>query len=110
MVHSGPDRLGAQERHSDAEPSGAGDQPFYGWYDDAEQTPDRPSYDPPHDGPCLFCGRPLRPDDVRTISMLASEGYARRSYFYRVHQTCDDRHPDDPMDDAIWAMIARNGD
>ena len=34
MVHSGPDRLGAQERHTDAEPS-ADLRPFWvSWYQD----------------------------------------------------------------------------
>lgn len=88
------------------------EQIFYGYFEDA--TPGaKPDYDPPHDGPCLFCGKPITPEDVRTHSlMFASRSYAQRSYFYRTHRTCAEKF--DPahtsMDDTILEMIARNGD
>jgi hypothetical protein len=83
---------------------------FYGWYDDASQAPDQPTYDPPHDAPCLFCGLKITGDDIRTHSiMLVESTYAKRCYFYRTHRTCDEQEPS-KMDAAIWEMIARNGD
>lgn len=84
---------------------------FYGWYDDASQAPDQPSYDPPHDTPCLYCGLALDPEnDIRTISiMMQARTYAQRAYFYRVHRTCD-MPESGKMDGFIWDMIERNGD
>ena len=82
---------------------------FYGWFDDAEQT--KPTYDPPHDTPCPFCGFPVHADDVRTHSLIYQSGYAERSYFYRTHQTCaekDETHT--TMDGFILDMIRHNGD
>lgn len=88
---------------------GMPDNGFYGWFDDAKQA--APTYDPPHDGRCLYCGRPITPDDVRTHSLMMATGYARRSYFYRTHRTCDDgKLPDEHPDDVVFAMIQRNGD
>lgn len=81
---------------------------FYGWYDDASQPVDKPTYDPPHDGPCLWCGLKLSPDNVRTYSIMMVEGYGKRSYFYRIHRSCAEKHGD--KDDAVFEMIARNGD
>lgn len=87
------------------------EQQFYGWYDDANQRPDQPTHNPPFDGPCLWCGSAIDPEnDVRTYSISPVEGYARRSYFYRIHRTCDDRHTPASMDDFIFGMIERNGD
>jgi hypothetical protein len=80
---------------------------FYGWFEDATQT--TPAYEPPRDAPCLFCGFPLRPDDVRTHSFTHAGEYAARSYFYRTHRTCDDV-ADQPMDSFILDMIELNGD
>lgn len=87
-----------------------GDNQFYGWYDTPDQAPDQPSYNPPFDGPCLFCGKALTETDVRTHSiMMVSHDYAKRAYFYRTHRTCDEKSPA-AMDGFIWDMIARNGD
>lgn len=84
------------------------DNQFYGWFDDAQQT--KATFDPPRDGPCLFCGRAIDPADVRTHSIMHKRPeYAKRSYFYRTHRTCDDRSPSQ-MDDAVFEMIERNGD
>lgn len=82
----------------------------YGWFDDPWQT--EPSYDPPHDAPCLFCGKPVAPDDVRTHSLMyAGPVYAKRSYFYRTHRTCADADPTcTAMDDVVLDMISRNQD
>lgn len=86
---------------------------FYGWYDDPTQHVDQPTYDPPHDGPCLYCGRRIHADDVRTHSIMwAGPVYANRSYFYRTHASCDETAHGKglTMDGVIWDMIARNGD
>jgi hypothetical protein len=92
------------------------EQTFYGYFEDA--APDaKPEYDPPHDAPCPFCGKPITPDDVRTPSMMyTSASYAKRSYFYRVHRSCDETNKTLPeahrfnADDFILCMIAHNGD
>lgn len=83
----------------------------YGWFDDPWQT--EPSYDPPHDAACLFCGQPIVPDDVRTHSLMYADRmiYAKRSYFYRTHRTCADTDPTHTaMDGIVLDMIARNKD
>jgi len=82
---------------------------FYGWFDDDAQT--EPSYEPPRDAPCPFCGRRIHVDDVRTHNLLYQGEYAARSYFYRTHRTCaeqDSTHT--TFDGFILEMIARNGD
>lgn len=61
---------------------------IWGWFDDVEQTV--PTYDPPHDAPCPYCFAPITADDVRTHSILPiGKVYAKRSYFYRTHASCD---------------------
>jgi hypothetical protein len=81
---------------------------IYGWFDDAEQRV--PSYDPPHDAPCLYCGNQIKEGDVRTHSLMSSGPvYAKRSYFYRTHRTCDDNNKDG-IDGRVLDMITRNGD
>jgi hypothetical protein len=85
------------------------DNAFYGWFDDARQQ--APSYDPPHDAPCPFCGLPLSADDVRTHSLIHQGEYAARSYFYRTHRTCAQQDKTrTAMDGFILSMIERNGD
>jgi len=83
---------------------------LYGWYDDPWQR--EPSYDPSHDAPCLFCGKPVSTDDVRTHSLMyAGEVYAKRSYFYRTHRTCAEKDQSHTArDGVILEMIAANGD
>jgi hypothetical protein len=82
---------------------------FYGWFDDADQI--SPTYDPPHDAPCLLCGIRIHADDVRTHSLLAPNSYAARSYFYRTHRTCaDKRTMDFGIDELVLRMIETNGD
>jgi len=82
---------------------------IYGWFDDAGQI--APSHDPPHDAPCLFCGKSIRADDVRTHCLMHSTGYANRSYFYRTHRTCAETDPTHcTMDGVVLDMIRRNGD
>lgn len=86
------------------------DNQFYGWYDDASQAREKPTYEPPRDAACPFCGFKIEPDDVRTHSlMFASPSYAQRSYFYRTHGTCDEASGAG-MDGFILDMIARNKD
>jgi hypothetical protein len=82
---------------------------FYGWYDDASQPVSSPSYEPPRDAPCPYCGKPIHADDVRTHSLMYAGEYAARSYFYRTHRTCDEASQNG-MDDFILDMIKRNGD
>jgi hypothetical protein len=45
---------------------------------------------------------------------MMADGYARRSYFYRTHRTCDEKKASREQainaDEIIFAMIARNGD
>lgn len=77
---------------------------LYGWFDDAEQS--GPAYDPPHDAPCPHCGEPLRPTDVRTESLMLAAG-ARRSYFFRVHRTCDDAATQATRDTITDGVIRR---
>jgi hypothetical protein len=96
-----------------ARPVRAGDNQFYGWHDDASQPNDKPSYDPPRDAPCPFCGCKITEDDVRTHSMMYSGQYAARSYFYRTHRSCSDQDKTaghTGMDGFIFDMIERNGD
>lgn len=82
---------------------------FYGWFDDPNQIV--PSYEPPTDAPCLFCGSKIGATDIRTHSLMYQGQYAARSYFYRTHRTCAERdHTETAMDDFILDMIARNGD
>jgi hypothetical protein len=80
----------------------------YGYFEDPQGPP---TYDPPHDGPCLFCGGKIDPaSDVRTHSLTyQGREYAQRSYFYRTHRTCDDKEPNG-MDEPVFRMIERNGD
>ena len=59
---------------------------IYGWFSSAEAP--EPDYDPPHDAACPCCGAALRPDDVRTISLMWHDRRDGRAYFYRTHRTC----------------------
>lgn len=81
-------------------------QRIYGWFEDATGTP---AVNPPTDAPCLLCGVPITPDDVRTHSIMPMT-YAPRSYFYRTHRTCDEAPHDLSADDIVFQMIQRNGD
>ena len=81
---------------------------FYGWYEDAAQPRESPSFEPPRNAPCPYCGTPINADDVRTHSLMYTGQYAARSYFYRTHRTCDESITG--MDDFILDMIKRNGD
>lgn len=86
---------------------------LWGWFDDADQTDG--SYEPPHDAPCPYCLAPITAADVRTTNLMwASDAYAQRSYFYRMHRTCSDKaradgKPDE-MDGRILDAIAKAGD
>jgi len=88
------------------------DNLFYGWFDDATQPANKPSFDPPHDGPCLFCGTAITVNDVRTHSiMYQAQSYAKRAYFYRTHRTCAEADKTGTgVDNIIFDMIAKNGD
>lgn len=82
---------------------------FYGWFDDVDQA--YPSYDPPHDAPCPFCGAQLAESDVRTHSIMYQGQYAARSYFYRTHRSCAELdETSTAMDGFVLNMILRNGD
>ncbi len=81
---------------------------FYGWFDDADQT--EPSYEPPRDAPCPFCGGAIHASDVQTPSLMHVGQYAARSYFYRQHKSCAEKFAPATMDGFILDMITRNGD
>jgi hypothetical protein len=82
---------------------------FYGWLDDPEQR--EPTYEPPRDAPCLFCGNQIHAGDVRTHSLMYQGEYAARSYFYRTHRSCAEADPTNTeMDGFVLNMILRNGD
>lgn len=78
---------------------------IYGWFDDAGQA--SPTYDPPHDSDCPYCGLPITSGDVRTHSIMWQDN-AERSYFYRTHRTCDQRSRSNNMDALIFDMIERD--
>lgn len=83
---------------------------FYGWFD---QDQAEPTYDPPRDAPCPYCGKRLHPTDIRTHNIMWSGPiYADRSYFYRTHASCDDMGYCKGLitDGWVWDMIERNGD
>lgn len=81
---------------------------FYGWFDDPNQT--EPTYEPPRDAPCPFCGLRVHAGDVRTHSLMFKGEYGPRSYFYRTHRTCADRDGGHAaMDGFILDMIIRAG-
>ena len=101
-----------------------------GFYSSAEQPIDQPSYDPPHDAPCPYCGLPITPDDVRTISVMyvgnvrvndedeigGVGNFRARSYFYQTHRTCAalaldaERHAlDDMVFETIEALPSQEG-
>lgn len=82
---------------------------FYGWFDDPSQT--TPTYDPPHDAPCPFCGVPIHAGDVMTHCLMYSSGYGERSYFYRTHKSCAEKDPTHTArDGSILDMIKWNGE
>lgn len=90
------------------------EQIFYGYHEDPTGTV--PEYEPPRDAPCLYCGKPVHAGDVRTHSLMYSgQSYAKRSYFYRTHRTCDEAYgpahaEPNGTDHIILNMIANNGD
>lgn len=90
------------------------EQIFYGYCEDPN-SPDA-AYEPPRDAPCPYCGGAIHEGDVRTHSVMwSAPSYAKRSYFYRTHRTCDEKHKESflykgGMDGFILDMIARNGD
>jgi len=89
------------------------EQIFYGYFEGEGAEPD---FSPPRDAPCLYCGKPVHADDVRTHNLMYSaSSYAKRSYFYRTHKSCDEaKGPAHELpngtDHIILEMIARNGD
>lgn len=87
------------------------DQVFYGYFENSKPWV-RPEYEPPHDAPCPYCGKPIHAEDVRTHSLIyQGQSYAKRSYFYRTHKSCDEKDGGvTMMDGFILDMIARNGD
>lgn len=88
-----------------------GKEKIYGWYDRPDQPIEQPTYNPNEHGPCLFCGKSVTDEDMRTHSLMAMEG--KRSYFYRTHRTCHEA-ADDPartaIDRVVWASIDHHGD
>lgn len=64
-----------------------------GYFTDANQT--RPAYEPPLDGPCPFCSRPVTPETVRTINVMPLDRSTNASLFYYVHRGCHDAASED---------------
>ncbi len=65
--------------------------PLVGYYDSPDQPRDKPAYDPPHEGPCVVCYKPLTLDTVRTVSVMGMpDTNPDRCYFYRLHRACHD--------------------
>jgi hypothetical protein len=62
-----------------------------GFFDHPDQT--EPTYDPPHDGPCIVCGNQLS-IPVMTISLMRADNPLARSYFYRAHKICYEADPE----------------
>ena len=77
---------------------------LYGWH--AAAAVGVQAYDPPHDAPCPYCGRPLTGDDVRTITFVTFERPHRR-FFYRMHRTCDTDASADQQQAVFDGVIAR---
>jgi len=75
----------------------------YGWYDNAEQPKNQPSYDPGFYVPCLYCGEPLTDDNVRTHSFSAMTD-GSKSYYYRTHRTCDEQATEKEKT-SIWHAV-----
>lgn len=68
-------------------------RPVVGFYTRADQAPEDPTYDPPHDAACPICGDPITPETCRTVGVMwmSEGGYARRlSLFFRLHRDCDE--------------------
>lgn len=61
-----------------------------GYYTRADQRPEEPDYDPPHDGPCLICGQPIVLEECRTVSVVWAKQGHKLALFYRLHRACDD--------------------
>ena len=84
---------------------------LWGWFDDPNQTDG--TYEPPHDAPCPYCFAPMTADDVRTHNLMeASSSYAKRSYFFRTHRTCDNdaEKRGEDITGRILDAIAKAGD
>ena len=81
---------------------------LYGWYDSPDQPLDQPTYDPPRDAPCPYCGNPLTDDDVRTHSIMAADvATPRRSSFWRTHRTCDENASDGQKQSIFDGVLYR---
>lgn len=79
---------------------------IYGYYDSAAHN--TPTYDPPHDAPCVICDKPITADNVRTIGMMMEDRKPPRSYFYRVHRTCHsglNQDEQNAIDNKVWDII-----
>ena len=78
---------------------------IYGWFDDPKKAA---ASDPPHDAPCMICGKPVHANDVRTISIMMPQTAPFRSYFYRLHRTCHaplSEHRRREIDAVVWDAI-----
>jgi len=76
-----------------------------GFFDNAEQSD--PTYDPPHNAPCVVCGEPVC-HPMKTISLMWQDGADNKSYFYRSHKACYEKNPaaaDKAALDLIQGMV-----
>jgi hypothetical protein len=76
-----------------------------GWFDDARQQ--EPTRDPGLSVPCVCCGEAMTMENVGTVCVMAYDGTAERSLFYRMHRACRDARSDEDSGAMDWAVIER---
>lgn len=87
---------------------------LYGWFDNCEDM-SKPTYAPPAGAPCVLCGRRVAIEDATLVDLpYSSVKSPWRVFFYITHAACIEA-ADDPLhlidvENAVFAMIARNGD
>jgi hypothetical protein len=83
-------------------------RPLVGYYTRADQKPEEPDYDPPHEGPCLICEQLIAAEECRTCSLVWA-GERKIALFYRVHRACQDDLSDE-IAQQIDIAVLRVGD
>ena len=80
-------------------------RPELGYFDDPLQT--KPKYDPPVNLPCPYCKEPMHHFDVRTIGFMNAK-HRTRSWFYRVHKSCDEKKTQEQRDALFYMMTQKS--
>jgi hypothetical protein len=75
--------------------------PLIGYYTSADQPIDQPTYDPPHDGPCLICWTPIPEGDIRTHGVMWLDRNPAISAYFRTHRTCAEATNMDPYCESV---------